>query len=115
KGRQAEAKKPPRETAGLPVDRQGDPLPPGALARLGTLRLRHGGQVYAVAYSPDGKILASGARDKVIRLWDTTTRKELRQLHGHQNGIMAIAVSLERKRMISWTEDKTLQLLYRAA
>jgi len=110
KGPQAEAKKPPKETAGLPVDRQGDALPPGALARLGTLRLRHGGQVYAVAYSPDGKILASGARDKVIRLWDATTRKELRQLHGHQNGIMAIAFSPEGKRLISASEDKTLRL-----
>jgi RNA polymerase sigma factor (sigma-70 family) len=92
------------------VDRQGDSLPPGALARLGTLRLRHGGQVYAVAYSPDGSLLASGARDCGIRLWDAATHKELRHLQGHQNGIMAIAFSGDGKRLISASEDRTLRL-----
>jgi RNA polymerase sigma factor (sigma-70 family) len=100
----------PAATAELPVDRQGDPLPPGALARLGTLRLRHGGQVYAVAYSPDGSILASGARDSGIRLWDAATHKELRHLQGHQNGIMAIAFSRDGKRLASASEDRTIRL-----
>jgi WD40 repeat protein len=58
-----------------PVDAFGDPLPPGALARMGTMRLRHGSQIYTIAYSPDGKLLASGSAHGELRLWDAATGK----------------------------------------
>src|SRR5947207_1656698 len=76
------------------TDALGDPLPPGALARLGTLRLKHNREappkiragltigddatiMQKVAFAPDGKKFASmGHRD--VRLWDTATGKQLR-------------------------------------
>lgn len=64
------------------VDRHGDPLPPGALARLGTVRFRHAAS--SAAYSPDGKILATGGSDNQIRLFEAATGKEIRRLAGHQ-------------------------------
>src|ERR1022692_2180508 len=62
------------------VDTLGDALPSGAIKRLGTARLRHGSRVLALAYSPDGRILAAGGGDDPVRLWDTDTGKEIRTI-----------------------------------
>lgn len=61
------------------VDSHGDPLPEGAIARLGTVRFRHDGAASALVYSPDGKILAGTCAGKVI-LWEAATGKRIRQL-----------------------------------
>jgi WD40 repeat protein len=61
------------------TDLYGDKLPPGALARLGTLRWRHGAAVSYVAFTPDGKAVLTASQDDVIRLWDRHTGKEIRR------------------------------------
>ncbi len=63
----------PVKTDAPPVDRLGDPLPEGALARLGTLRLRHGATICSVAFSGDNKLLASGGFDGFVNVWDART------------------------------------------
>jgi RNA polymerase sigma factor (sigma-70 family) len=61
------------------TDSYGDPLPFGALARLGTLRLRRDGHAPdSLAFSPDGKVLISARTDRVIQFWETATGKPLR-------------------------------------
>src|SRR5262249_35392326 len=68
-------------TGGKRVDLQGDPLPAGALLRLGEIRFRPGARTTKVAFSPDGKQLASLGNNLYhhdrLSLWDTTTGKEL--------------------------------------
>jgi WD40 repeat protein len=61
-------------------DTHGDPLPAGALARLGTVRFRTGGRILCAVYSPNGKMLAAGCGDDPVHLWDAETGKELLQI-----------------------------------
>ena len=50
----------------------------------------HGNPVSAAAYSPDGKIVATGSWDKSIKLWHSETGKMLETLPGHQDYVLAL-------------------------
>lgn len=61
------------------LDLYGDPLPAHALARIGTIRFHHSASVQCLAFSPDGRTLASGAPTGELRLWEVATGKLLRR------------------------------------
>jgi WD40 repeat protein len=47
----------------------------------------------AVAFSPDGKLVASASHDKTVRLWDSATGAARGTLKGHSNRVNAVAFS----------------------
>jgi len=65
----------------------------------------HQGFIYDVAFSPDGKIIASGSLDATVKLWDTATGKELRTLIGHTSLVSTLAFSPDGKILASGGVD----------
>jgi len=69
----------------------------------------HTGRVFAVAFSPDGKTLASASFDKTVGLWDPTTRRQLAASSAHTDRVVAVAFSPDGKTLASASSDKTVR------
>ena len=61
----------------------------------------HSDFVYDVAFSPDGKVLASASKDRTIKLSEGINGKSIRTLSGHDKDVFAIAISADGKNVIS--------------
>jgi WD40 repeat protein len=70
----------------------------------------HTAAVYSVAYSPDGKRLATGSVDKTAKLWDAATGKELRTFSGHTDWVTGVAFSPDGTRLATASADKTVRV-----
>jgi WD40 repeat protein len=66
--------------------------------------------VNSIAYSSDGRILASGNGDGTIKLWDMMARREIRTLTGHKDAILSVAFSSDGKMLASGSEDRPVKL-----
>jgi WD40 repeat protein len=66
--------------------------------------------VYGVSFSADGKMVASASGDKTVKLWDTSTGKQIKTLSGHTNGVWGVSFSADGKMVASASHDKTVKL-----
>ena len=65
---------------------------------------------HLVAFSPDGTMLASGAGDQTIKLWNVTSGAELHTLTGHSDRVLAVAFSPDGTIFASGSWDKSIRL-----
>lgn len=85
--------------------RNGESLDPGA-----TL-VGHTGDVGALAFNPDGTLLATGAQDDTfVRIWETATGREVQALEGHTDWIRSLAFSPDGTLLASGAADRTIRL-----
>jgi WD40 repeat protein/serine/threonine protein kinase len=81
--------------------------------RLCQLELRtlkgHTGQVFSVAFDPDGSRLASASADGTIKVWDVASGQELRELKGHIGQVSSVAFSPDGSRLAS-ASDETIKI-----
>ena len=110
------------------IDLYGDPLPPGAIARLGTVRLRIPYFNSALIFSNDGKFFITGGGDEndfihalgwrnsregkgsAIRFWDAETGKESRRFDSRTRLIRSLALTPDGKLLASCGDDKEVRL-----
>jgi RNA polymerase sigma factor (sigma-70 family) len=95
------------EQPAVRADRHGDPLPDGAVVRLGTVRFNHGTDLNHLLFTPDGKTILSGGR-RLVRLWDAASGAEAGQLPPPVQHVSGTTVTLPDSRtLVSLSEEGT--------
>jgi WD40 repeat protein len=70
----------------------------------------HEGRVRAVAWSPDGRRVATGSDDRTVRLWSATTFEELAVVGVHRDKVMSVAWSGDGTRLLTASADGTARV-----
>src|SRR5690242_4933301 len=89
----------PAEEAPAPRrDLYGDPLPDGAVARMGSVRFRHAG-LSDYVFLPGGKTVLTSGSDRVLRFWDVGAGRQVRgiKLQGTSGSGRAVTLSPDGK------------------
>jgi len=74
------------------------------------VQLGHSATVHSTAFSPDGKLVASGGMDNNVKLWSTETGREMRTLQGHSSYIYFVSFSPDGTYVVSSSNDNTIRL-----
>ncbi len=92
------------------TSRGDDGLPPGAIARLGSTRLRHANGPNCLAVSPTGTWIATGGSDGEVRFWDATTGQNLGRHHLPDTVVTALAFSADGTHLFATAADHKVRI-----
>ncbi|MBI3248821.1 MAG: WD40 repeat domain-containing protein [Deltaproteobacteria bacterium] len=93
------------------VEHVANPVPVGgSFGQLWAVLQGHTDSVYSVAFSPDGRTLASGSHDKTICIWDVSQGQPQAILRDHVNSVRSVAFSLDGQTLASGSDDCTIRL-----
>ncbi|MEG4121511.1 CHAT domain-containing protein, partial [Microcoleus sp. N9_B4] len=70
----------------------------------------HANSVNRVSFSPNGTLLATASSDHTVKLWDTSTGKQINTLSGHTDSVVAVSFSPNGKLLATASDDKTVKL-----
>jgi WD40 repeat protein/tRNA A-37 threonylcarbamoyl transferase component Bud32 len=68
--------------------------------------------IWRVAFSPDGRRIATAAMDKTVRIWDATTGKIIRTLTGHTDRVYSVTFSPDGKQLASNSQNGQEMLIW---
>src|SRR5262249_41188602 len=70
----------------------------------------HSAMILSVAFSPDGRRLASGGSDEVVRLWEIHSQRQVSTFKGHTDRVDSVAFSPDGRTIVSGSADRTVRL-----
>jgi WD40 repeat protein len=70
----------------------------------------HANGVRSISFSPDGKRLATGSEDRLVKIWDADTHQELITFKGHSDHVYSVAFSPDGRTLATGSRDKTAQI-----
>ena len=70
---------------------------------------KHEGCVFALAFSPDERLIVSGSEDQTVRVWNIESQNEVRRFH-HEGWVNSVAFSPDGTHVVSGSDDKSFRL-----
>lgn len=74
-----------------------------------TVLTNHHAAVRAIAFSPDSRQLASAGADRLVKLWDVETGKEIATFSGHRRAVRSLVYSTDGRRLFTGASDGSVR------
>jgi WD40 repeat protein len=100
----------PAGTGSVHAPAYSTPLSPFMRGELLSKYSNHTGKIRSVAWSPDGKYIASAGEDKIMQVWEAATARTFLTCAGHSDWINAVAWSPDGMHIVSASSDKTARI-----